>query len=240
MTLEGFDNDDRGPNGPIGINANGGDGPHANLGWFDKLVDEDSCDTQEDNNDSQERVGGENEECGLGLVDANEGGSYENLDSLGKTTGFSSAVKNEDESKGLSSEEDIDYLDSSNVGSYQIDSDGDFISKKTAKMMTLGREELNVELNKQCVMRAKKWTMEKIRGSVVHEFGLLFNYVYELRIVDLEVGKDNNNQIFPIAWAVVEVKNNETWAWFLNHLQSDLNLGNGEKLTLLSDKQKAS
>ncbi|KAK8488118.1 hypothetical protein V6N11_057450 [Hibiscus sabdariffa] len=106
MTLEGFDNDDRGPNGPIGINANGGDGPHANLGWFDKLVDEDSCDTQEDNNDSQERV------------DANEGGSYENLDSLGKTTGFSSAVKNEDESKGLSSEEDIDYLDSSNVGSY--------------------------------------------------------------------------------------------------------------------------
>ncbi|KAK8694386.1 hypothetical protein V6N13_071940 [Hibiscus sabdariffa] len=52
------------------------------------------------------------------------------------------------------------------------------------------------------------------------------------------VGRDSNNQIFPIAWEFVEVENRETWAWFLNHLQNDLNLGNGDNLTLLSDMQK--
>ncbi|KAK9006756.1 hypothetical protein V6N11_019090 [Hibiscus sabdariffa] len=33
------------------------------------------------------------------------------------------------------------------------------------------------------------------------------------------VGRDGNNQIFPVAWAVVEVENRETWAWFLEHIQ---------------------
>ncbi|KAK8519730.1 hypothetical protein V6N11_064881 [Hibiscus sabdariffa] len=262
MTLEGSDNDDSGPYGPIGINASGGDGSHANLGW-----------------------------------------------------------ENEVESEDLSNGKDIDYLDSSDVGSYETNSNGDFISKKIVKvffdpstvvprfelrmifenhnhlkdalyaydvahriipklklsqMMKLGREELNVKLNKQCVMRAKKWATEKISGSVVHEFSELFDYFYALRIVDPEdtfdlivmrpnnvdnpkhrrlyfcfsalkeyfkkyckhvlgldgcylkwafkgdimstMGRDNNNQIFLIAWTVVEVENNETWAWFLNHL----------------------
>ncbi|KAK8695064.1 hypothetical protein V6N13_072606 [Hibiscus sabdariffa] len=52
------------------------------------------------------------------------------------------------------------------------------------------------------------------------------------------VGRDCNNQIFPIAWAVVEVENRETWAWFLNNLQHDLGLGDGDGCTLLSDMQK--
>ncbi|KAK8670785.1 hypothetical protein V6N13_037402 [Hibiscus sabdariffa] len=135
-------------------------------------------------------------------------------------------------------------------------------------MMKLGRDELNVELKKQCVTRAKKWAMENIRGSVVHEFSVLFDYVYALRTLDPEVtfdlmvvrpnsvdnpksmrlyfcfsvlkecfkkycksvlgvdgcylkgkfkgeilsavGRDNNNKIFPIAWAIVEVENRET------------------------------
>ncbi|KAE8681017.1 hypothetical protein F3Y22_tig00111344pilonHSYRG00032 [Hibiscus syriacus] len=52
------------------------------------------------------------------------------------------------------------------------------------------------------------------------------------------VGRDINNQIFPIAWVVVEVENRETWTWFLKNLQTDLNLGDGENVTLLSDMQK--
>ncbi|KAK8683081.1 hypothetical protein V6N13_039149 [Hibiscus sabdariffa] len=52
------------------------------------------------------------------------------------------------------------------------------------------------------------------------------------------VGRDCNNQIFPIAWAVVEVENRETWAWFLNNLQHDIGFGDGDGCTLLSDMQK--
>ncbi|KAL4291119.1 hypothetical protein GQ457_14G002270 [Hibiscus cannabinus] len=52
------------------------------------------------------------------------------------------------------------------------------------------------------------------------------------------VGRDGNNQIFPIAWAVVEVENKETWGWFLKNIQIDLQLGNGDKVTVISDMQK--
>ncbi|KAL4348394.1 hypothetical protein GQ457_17G012510 [Hibiscus cannabinus] len=144
-----------------------------------------------------------------------------------------------------------------------------FISKirivpklRLVDMIRLGREELNVELNKQLCNRAKKWAEEKIKGNIIHEFNRLFDYVLALRTADPDgsfdlvverptavdipkfrrlyvcfgalkegfkrycrhvigvdgcflkgslkgeilsaVGKDNNNQIFPIAWAFVE------------------------------------
>ncbi|XP_074284509.1 uncharacterized protein LOC141609309 [Silene latifolia] len=36
------------------------------------------------------------------------------------------------------------------------------------------------------------------------------------------VSKDRNCNIFPIAWAVVEVENKDTWTWFLELLMSDV------------------
>ncbi|KAK8544351.1 hypothetical protein V6N13_056133 [Hibiscus sabdariffa] len=53
-----------------------------------------------------------------------------------------------------------------------------------------------------------------------------------------DVGRDGNNQIFLIAWIVVEVENKETWGWFLRNVQIDLQLGNGDKVTVISDMQK--
>ncbi|KAK9042068.1 hypothetical protein V6N11_017149 [Hibiscus sabdariffa] len=53
------------------------------------------------------------------------------------------------------------------------------------------------------------------------------------------VGRDGNNQLFPVAWAVVEVENRETWAWFLEHIQIDLEIGDGDRFTILSDMQKS-
>ena len=37
------------------------------------------------------------------------------------------------------------------------------------------------------------------------------------------VRKDGNNNIFPVAWAVVETENEGTWTWFLQLLNDDLN-----------------
>ena len=36
------------------------------------------------------------------------------------------------------------------------------------------------------------------------------------------VGRDGNNKIFPIAWAVVEKENTEVWIWFLKLLMADI------------------
>ncbi|GKD68757.1 zinc finger, PMZ-type containing protein [Tanacetum coccineum] len=36
------------------------------------------------------------------------------------------------------------------------------------------------------------------------------------------VGRDANDQMFPIAWAIVEVENKDSWLWFLNLLKVDL------------------
>ncbi|KAK8676276.1 hypothetical protein V6N13_034327 [Hibiscus sabdariffa] len=52
------------------------------------------------------------------------------------------------------------------------------------------------------------------------------------------VGRDANNQMFPIAWAVVEVECASSWRWFLQKLFTDLEHPTDEGITLMSDQQK--
>lgn len=52
------------------------------------------------------------------------------------------------------------------------------------------------------------------------------------------VGRDANNQMYPLAWAVVAVENKETWKWFLDLLLDDIEMGDGRGLTLISDGHK--
>jgi hypothetical protein len=53
------------------------------------------------------------------------------------------------------------------------------------------------------------------------------------------IGRDANNQMYPIAWAAVPIENYDTWYWFLSLLQKDLNISNGgEDWVLISDQQK--
>nr|XP_016438049.1 PREDICTED: uncharacterized protein LOC107764034 isoform X1 [Nicotiana tabacum] len=52
------------------------------------------------------------------------------------------------------------------------------------------------------------------------------------------VAKDGNNQMFPIAWAVIGTEKKETWTWFMRILQEDLQLGDGNEITIISDMQK--
>lgn len=53
-----------------------------------------------------------------------------------------------------------------------------------------------------------------------------------------DVGRDPNNQIFPIAWAVVSSESNDNWAWFIHKLKVDLALGEGEGFTFISDMHR--
>ena len=52
------------------------------------------------------------------------------------------------------------------------------------------------------------------------------------------VGRDADNRIYPIAWAIVRVEDNASWGWFVDKLKSDLELGLGNGFTIISDKQK--
>ena len=52
------------------------------------------------------------------------------------------------------------------------------------------------------------------------------------------VSVDPNNNIFPIAWAVVKQEAFETWDWFLSTIETDLDLQDHSNLTFISDKQK--
>ncbi|KAK1439423.1 hypothetical protein QVD17_05241 [Tagetes erecta] len=52
------------------------------------------------------------------------------------------------------------------------------------------------------------------------------------------VGRDANNNIFPLAWAVVSVENKENWSWFLNLLRGDIDMEDGVGLTFISDQHK--
>jgi hypothetical protein len=53
------------------------------------------------------------------------------------------------------------------------------------------------------------------------------------------IGRDANNQMYPIAWAYVERESYDSWYWFLGLLQKDLNISNGgEEWVLISDQQK--
>ena len=51
-------------------------------------------------------------------------------------------------------------------------------------------------------------------------------------------GRDPNDQMFPIAWGIVDVESKDNWIWFFEHLIDDLALERGNGLTLASDQQK--
>jgi transposase-like protein len=53
------------------------------------------------------------------------------------------------------------------------------------------------------------------------------------------IGRDANNQMYPIAWATVERENYDSWYWFLALLQKDIQINNnGEGFVIISDQQK--
>jgi len=52
------------------------------------------------------------------------------------------------------------------------------------------------------------------------------------------VGKDGNNQMIPIAFAVVEAETKVSWDWFMELLLSDLNGIEFKRWSFISDQQK--
>ncbi|KAK1563271.1 hypothetical protein Q3G72_025243 [Acer saccharum] len=52
------------------------------------------------------------------------------------------------------------------------------------------------------------------------------------------IGVDPNNQMYPVAYALVESECKDTWCWFLELLGADLELNNSYGIVWITDKQK--
>ena len=52
------------------------------------------------------------------------------------------------------------------------------------------------------------------------------------------VGSDANDAMYPLAWAVVEAENSDSWNWFLKQVVEDLNIENDGSWTFICDRQK--
>jgi hypothetical protein len=52
------------------------------------------------------------------------------------------------------------------------------------------------------------------------------------------IGRDGNDDIYPIAFAVCETENKETWTWFLVQLLEDIGLPREHMWSFMSDRQK--
>jgi hypothetical protein len=52
------------------------------------------------------------------------------------------------------------------------------------------------------------------------------------------IGRDGNDNIYPIAVATVEQENNEAWSWFLKNLLDDIGSVKDNGWTFISDRQK--
>ncbi|XP_052620946.1 uncharacterized protein LOC111915798 [Lactuca sativa] len=52
------------------------------------------------------------------------------------------------------------------------------------------------------------------------------------------IGRDANNQVYPICWAVVDIENKQNWKWFLELLSEDVGVQEGGDLIVISDQHK--
>ena len=52
------------------------------------------------------------------------------------------------------------------------------------------------------------------------------------------VGRDGNNQIFPVAWSVVTCETKVTWNWFMELIAKDLDMKDGNGWTIITNQQK--
>ncbi|KAL4319548.1 hypothetical protein GQ457_18G007380 [Hibiscus cannabinus] len=210
-------------------------------------------------------------------------------DLLQKTKRRSDSTKNQEKGEGSRSGSETDYLDSSDLGSYGSDDDGEVVCKKSKKdyfdpsdkvpsfqlgMIFENSKQFKAALTKLfdyanalrradtdgtidllverptpnhrprfrrfyvCFSAMKRGFRECCRPFVSLD-GCFLKGMLEGALL-VAVGRDANNQMYPIAWALVESETKYSWGWFVENLRTDLHMMNGERFTIMSDMQKAS
>ncbi|KAH0673134.1 hypothetical protein KY284_024221 [Solanum tuberosum] len=112
------------------------------------------------------------------------------------------------------------------------------------KVREVIRKKFKLRVGKTTVRRARAKVLKDIMGDHVVKFRRILDYNDELKCIGLDgcflkgvckcqllvpVARDGNNQMLPLAWAVVEKKNKHTWTMFVKCIRDDLGLGDGEE-----------
>ncbi|KAL4317957.1 hypothetical protein GQ457_18G005760 [Hibiscus cannabinus] len=100
---------------------------------------------------------------------------------------------------------------------------------KVATLKEMCQTELGAYATYDMCRRARKAILKEMQGSYVEEFANLWGYAAELlrsnpgSTVSIQVDRENggtrfhridgNNQMFPVAWAIVEGEGKESWRW---------------------------
>ncbi|GKU94372.1 hypothetical protein SLEP1_g7874 [Rubroshorea leprosula] len=106
-------------------------------------------------------------------------------------------------------------------------------------------EELHLEITISQARRAKQLIIKEFQGGCKKEYnkpiigldGAFLKGPTKGQLLSA-VAKDPNNQMYSVAWAIVECERTDSWTWFLELLGVDLMIGDGENFTFLSDQQK--
>ncbi|XP_020963782.1 uncharacterized protein LOC110265235 [Arachis ipaensis] len=117
----------------------------------------------------------------------------------------------------------------------------------------------NVDLTKTKAVRVKQQALDEINGTYGEQYRRIHDYAVKLlrsnpgSTVQIQVerppefqletpipaiGWDPNDQILPIAYAVVEAETKDSWRWFLLNLCDDLGVDKIRWCTFMSDQQK--
>ncbi|KAG7582712.1 Transposase MuDR plant [Arabidopsis suecica] len=124
------------------------------------------------------------------------------------------------------------------------------------EMVTEFKREYNLEVTEEQCSEAKSKVRREARASHQEHFSRIWDYQAEIfrsnngSVFDIEtipgqqlghllaaVGRDGDNRIVPLAWAVVEIENDDNWDWFMRLLSTSLGLEDGRDMAVISDKQ---
>ncbi|KAL8112935.1 hypothetical protein AgCh_020304 [Apium graveolens] len=129
---------------------------------------------------------------------------------------------------------------------------------KVKEMAEAIKKELEIEVPRIKILRVRKASLEGVHEALKEQYSRLRDMGHEILLSNPKntvqirtsrlnevcggqllsaVGRDGNNQMFPIAYAVVESENTDSWRWFTDLLSEDLRLGDGTRYTIISDQQ---
>ncbi|XP_028112499.1 uncharacterized protein LOC114310647 [Camellia sinensis] len=114
--------------------------------------------------------------------------------------------------------------------------------------------ELMVDVSRPQLYGAKKKAREVIEGDQRVQYAKVTGFVKGNKLIIglngchlkgicggqllCALGRDGNNNYFPISWAVVKAESKDSWVWFLRQLMDDIGNADDMGWVLISDKQK--
>ncbi|CAI9298921.1 unnamed protein product [Lactuca saligna] len=140
------------------------------------------------------------------------------------------------------------------IGRHYITKIGNKPKVKLKEMITKIRQSFRCVVSIGQCRREKHWAKELIEGKLTEHYARIWDYAQDLLrsnpgwkrgcrwVISLDgcflkgavkgellttIGRDANNQVYPIAWVVVDVENKANWTWFLELLRADLDLDSG-------------